>query len=174
VAKPRTEAPTGNHSAIMNDTRIKDLNDRLNSYNTQIRSDAALDLFKILEQTPGIATDPVYQPYIDAFAQKIVQDPSPLVRQPLLLAMELGYLKNPSEKVMGRLQNLVGENALLGIEPGIIDHVLSNVPMPVSPATNVTGVAIPREGPVSKTDHGDAASLLGAGALPHGAGRHEP
>ena len=164
IAKPRTKAQSAQHGAIMSDIRIKDLNDRLNSYDTKMRSDAALDLFKILEQNPSISTDPVYQPYIDAFAQKIIQDPSPLVAEPLLLAMQLGYFKNPSPQVMGRLQNLVGENRLMGIEAPIIDTILSNVPMPVSPATNASGMVIPRD---DQTGSLGAGEFLPDGTVPH-------
>ena len=48
-----------------------------------------MDIFKILRENPGIANDPVYKPYIDAFAKTILDDPSPLVRHPMLMAMEL-------------------------------------------------------------------------------------
>jgi len=149
-APPKPATPPATISAGgLDNQRVKDLNVRLNSTAATIRSDAAMDFFKILEANPALADNPQYKPYVDAFMEKILNDPSPLVRQPALLAMEVGYVKNPSSNARQLLDNISKGNGLYNIEPGIAQSILGALApvanaIPGTPApTGVPAMAAP-------------------------------
>jgi hypothetical protein len=126
------------NASVLTDEQVRSLNRQLSDPNATVRSAGAMDFFKILEANPDIANHPTYGPYVDAFVRKILGDPSPLVRQPLLLAMEMGYLKKVPESAIHILEKLSSGSGLWGQEPGIIRAVLPrlNQEEPVLPSTN--------------------------------------
>lgn len=111
----------------LDDATIIKLNERLNSESDSIRSDAAIDFFKIVEKNPGLADNPTYKPYVDAFVEKILNDPSPVVRQGALLALELGYVKNPSANTRTRLDVLGKQGSAYGVEGGAIQNIMQKL-----------------------------------------------
>lgn len=125
------------NASVLTDEQVRSLNRQLSDPNATVRSSGAMDFFKILEANPDISNHPTYGPYVDAFVRKILGDPSPLVRQPLLLAMEMGYLKKVPESAIHILEKLSSGNGLWGQEPGIIRAVLPrlNQEEPVLPST---------------------------------------
>ena len=102
----------------LDDAMITKLNEKLNSLDDNQRSDAAIDFYKILEKNPGLADNPQYKPYVDAFMDKIMNDPSALVRQAGLLAVETGAVKHASTGTQSKLQELSKGEGLFGVESG--------------------------------------------------------
>lgn len=117
-------------SGTLDDAKVRNLNTRLNSGSATERSDASMDFFNLLQANPGLADNPQYKPYVDAFMEKILNDPSALVRQAGLLAMETGLLKNPSNNTRQILGNLSKGNGLYNIEPGSAQSILSSLGSP--------------------------------------------
>ena len=90
----------------LNDNVIRNLNDRLNSTVDDVRADAAIDFYKILDKNPGLADEAKYKPYIDAFLQKIMYDSNPAVRTAGELILQFNKVKEPNAAVKTRLQEL--------------------------------------------------------------------
>lgn len=109
------------------DGTIKLLNARLEDPDWQKRADAAMDFYLVLESNPSLAKRPEYKPYVDAFALKILRDPIAVVHEPMLLAIETGLYKEPSEDVMGDLADLKNSSGLLGLEPQMIEDALRSL-----------------------------------------------
>jgi hypothetical protein len=107
---PSTDLNAGD----LSDTTIRSLNEQLNNPDANIRADGAMELFKILEGNSSLAEDPVYAPYINAFMEKIMKDPSPLVRGGGELILDMGYVPNPSDTVKKRLTSLAKQKSLTG------------------------------------------------------------
>lgn len=126
--KPQPQGPTAPLPGVgLDDATINKLNERLNSESDTIRADAAIDFFKILEKNPGLADNPTYKPYVDAFMEKILNDPSPVVRQGGLLALELGHVKNPSPNTRSRLDVLAKKGSAYGVEGGAIQNIMQKL-----------------------------------------------
>lgn len=119
--KPSVDLDEG----VLSDEIIKKLNKRLEDPEEEVRADATIDLFKILEKHPQLADDPNYKPYIDAFAEKIMQDPSPVVRAGGELILKMGEIPNPSPLVQTRLKELSTKDDLTS-EGGIASDILSD------------------------------------------------
>lgn len=115
---------------------IEDLNNRLNNSSDSIRADAAMDLFKILEGNPQLANQAEYKDYVNAFMEKILKDPSPMVRQGALLAMELGYVTNMSPNVNTLLEGLTKKGGLVNIESDTAQNILSGLNNPGNHSLN--------------------------------------
>ncbi len=127
-AQPQPKGPTATvDGGALTDATIRSLNERLNSETETSRADAAIDFFKILEKNPALADDPTYKPYVDAFLEKILKDPSPIVRQGGELALQLDLAKNPSQGILDELQKLTQKSGLLNIESGVASEILSKL-----------------------------------------------
>lgn len=127
---PKPEPPK---PAIVNgfdQDKIKILNDQLSNANESVRSDAAMDLFKILEANPGLDKNPTYGEYVNAFLEKILKDPSPVVRQGAELALELGYVDTPSQAVKDLLGKIAQSGSLYNIEGDSAKNILSSLAKP--------------------------------------------
>lgn len=120
--KPSAELDGG----ALSDETIRSLNKRLEDPAEDVRADATIDLFKILEKNPKLADDPNYKPYIDAFAEKIMQDPSPLVRGGGELILKMGKIPNPSQSVRDQLKKLSTKDDLTS-EGSITSDILSDI-----------------------------------------------
>ncbi|MBY0403913.1 MAG: hypothetical protein K2X66_08435, partial [Cyanobacteria bacterium] len=68
--------------------------------------------------------------YLDAFIGKIVGDPSPLVRYPILMAMELGYIKQVTPPVMHILEGLAKGKGMENMEPDMVKGIISTLKNP--------------------------------------------
>jgi hypothetical protein len=112
--QPQQKAPSANLDAEFNDVTINSLNERLNNPNEDIRADAAMDLYKILEGSPTLVDNPNYAKYINAFMDKIMQDPSPIVRGAGEFILEMGKVPNPSDLVKSRLKSLSERPTMTG------------------------------------------------------------
>ena len=117
------KAPPPQHK--FNNSIVMSLNARLNDPDWEKRANAASDFFMILEADPALGRDPQYKPYVDAFMVKILRDPSSIVRQPAIMAIETESYTTPSPEVIQELQALQesGEG-LLGLESQSIDDAL--------------------------------------------------
>lgn len=144
----------------LSDATIKSLNERLESDDEGTRSEAALDFLKILERNPKLAEDSNYKAYIDAFSDKIIQD-SPMVREPLLIALQLGYLPHVSDTqyVIPKLEEISNKEDITGereIARGILD--------------NIRNGTLPKRKPPDATQNKGATTPPGAiGSTPPGA-----
>jgi hypothetical protein len=106
VERKTKPAPPKVDKGVLSDEVIKRLNDRLNSEDAMTRMDAAGDLMALMQRNPELSSDPTYGPIIDAFADKIMADPSEMVRMPGLMIYQLGLDKTPTQFTMKRLQEL--------------------------------------------------------------------
>lgn len=111
----------------LNDDVIRSLNKQLNNVdNDDERANASMTFFKILNKNPYLAEDPVYRPYVDAFMQKILRDPSPVVRVGAELALHLGKVKNPPPAVVAELETLSTPRSKYDFEAGTVSGILEN------------------------------------------------
>jgi len=107
--KGQDNAPKGRldeFDGALSDTVVKSLNKQLNDPDEGTRASAATDLCNILQKHPTMATNPAYKPYINAFMDKIMSDPSSLVRGVGEMTLQLGHVKEPTEKVRTTLKKL--------------------------------------------------------------------
>lgn len=111
----------------LNTQTVNELNSDMQSNDSDTRMRAANRLSKILEGDPNLLSNPNTKEYAEALILKVLNDPVSLVRQPILLAMELGWLNTPTPKIMNTLQALKGEQGLYNFEPGIIDKVMGGL-----------------------------------------------
>lgn len=113
----------------LSDSVIRSLNTRLNDDNEDTRADAAMDLFKILDKDPTLAERDPYNKYVNAFMEKIMKDPSPVVRGAGELALQMGRVKNPSPGIKEQIKkldlnpgNLTGEGSIISTLVGQIER----------------------------------------------------
>lgn len=111
----------------LNDHQIRSLNERLNSETEDTRADAAMELFKILDQDPTLSQREPYSRYVNAFMEKILKDPSAVVRSAGELALQTGRVQQPSEGVMSLLNDLSNRPTGLSGESGIISSLLGSI-----------------------------------------------
>lgn len=111
----------------LNDQQIRSLNERLNSETEDTRADAAMELFKILDQDPTLSHREPYSRYVNAFMEKILKDPSAVVRSAGELALQTGRVQQPSEGVMSLLNDLSKRSTGLSGESGIISSLLGSI-----------------------------------------------
>lgn len=111
----------------MNGQVVSQINARLENRNETVRADAAMDFFKLLEGDPKLSEDPKWQADISAFLTKIMHDPSPVVRQGGLMALEMGYVSHPDADTMATLQELAEKNGLFGIESEQASNILGSL-----------------------------------------------
>lgn len=103
---------------------VEMINSNLESPDYTIRQQAAVKLAHVLEGDPNILSKPQLRPYAEALILKVLRDPNSLVRQPLLVTMELGNLNSPTPAIISALVRLKQERGLYNFEPGHIDSVL--------------------------------------------------
>lgn len=121
---PQQKGPTEPlEDSGLDDAKIRSLNNRLNDPDEGVRADAGMDLYKILETNPKLTESPVYRPYVDAFLEKIMKDPSALVRASGEIMMQMGKVFDPSETVKSQLKNLSQKDSLTG-ESDIASSIL--------------------------------------------------
>jgi hypothetical protein len=106
--KPKPSAKVD--KGVLADDVVKRLNDKLNSEDAMARLDAAGDLMALLQRNPDLGSDPTYKPIVDAFVDKIIADPSEMVRMPALMILQLGLDKNPTTYTNNRLQELANQS----------------------------------------------------------------
>ncbi len=123
----------------MSETFVRSLNQQLNDPNANVRSSGAMDFYKFLETNPAVFDNPQYRPYVDAFVHKILSDPSALVRHPILLAFEMGYVRSVNKATEDLLKKLSTQNrSSWDPEGNIIQSILPTInveqPLPTTPA----------------------------------------
>lgn len=128
-ASPQPKAaPSANlDGGGLDDDIIRRLNAQLNHSDEAVRADAVMELFKILELHPTLADDPIYKPYVDAFMEKIMKDPSGLVRGAGALIFQMGQVKNPSENVKSIMMARSKQNSGLTGESSILSQILGDI-----------------------------------------------
>lgn len=126
--KQPQQPPKPQDTGALTADKIRNLNKRLNDANETVRADAALEVYRILEGNPQLADDPQYKEHVNAFIEKILKDPSAVVRQPGLMAMELGHVKNPGNGVKEVLTKLSEKGGLMSIESDAAQKILASVP----------------------------------------------
>jgi hypothetical protein len=114
-------------SSTMTDAFIRSMNERLNDDNVNTRSDAAMDFVKLLDKDPTLAEREPYSRYVNAFLEKILKDPSNLVRLGGEMALQNGRIKNPTPEVQKRLTELNDAPSKLTGEDDIISGILSEI-----------------------------------------------
>jgi hypothetical protein len=127
----KTKEAVDQYDGALTDDIVKKLNREMNDPDEMTRATAASDLSSILQKHPKLADSPEYKPYIDAFMEKELSDPSTLVRGMGEMTLQLGVVPHPSEaakKLLNGLaqkddSNLTKENTqassiLAGIENG--------------------------------------------------------
>ncbi len=139
-APAQPKAPADPFDGALTDDIVKSLNRQLNDPDEVTRASAATDLSKILEKHPGLSDSLEYKAIVDAFLEKIMKDPSTLVRGMGEMTFQLGAVPHPSEGVRNQLKslakkddkNLTKENdlassILTGAENGTLGKNLENV-----------------------------------------------
>ncbi|MBX2861248.1 MAG: hypothetical protein KTR14_08430 [Vampirovibrio sp.] len=140
--------PVGGVGYTLTDPMVRLLTVQLNDPSPMIRGAAVDDFTKIIHHNPTIWNDPRYKPYIDAFALKILQDPSPAVRFPLLAKMELMFRDAPhtefvpslSPKVVDRLTTLSQRRSdIIDFDGPVAGYILDA--MKYTPTTQVAAAS---------------------------------
>jgi hypothetical protein len=103
-AQPK--APVDDLDGAFSDAVVKNLNRQLNDQDEGTRATAATDFCNIMQKHPQLAENPAYKKYVDAFTEKIMADPSSLVRGVGEMTLQLGMIKNPSDPVRSHLKTL--------------------------------------------------------------------
>jgi len=106
---------------------IRSLNLRLEDPDWMRRADAANDYFIILSGNPNLEKRPQFKPYVDAFALKILRDPSSVVHEAMLRAMQVGYYRYPSPEVLNELNRLRDSVGMLGLEAQMVDDAIAGI-----------------------------------------------
>lgn len=106
---------------------MRSLNLRLEDPDWMRRVDAANDFFIILSANPNLEKRPQFKPYVDAFALKILRDPSAVVHEAMLRAMQVGCYRYPSPEVLNELNRLRDSVGMLGLEAQIVDDAISGI-----------------------------------------------
>ncbi|XVJ51029.1 MAG: hypothetical protein HEQ32_02625 [Vampirovibrio sp.] len=109
------------------DNIIRSLNIRLEDPDWMRRADAANDYFIILSGNPNLEKRPQYKPYVDAFALKILRDPSSVVHEAMLRAMQVGYYRYPNPEILNELNRLRDSAGLMGLEAQMVDDALYGI-----------------------------------------------
>lgn len=123
--QPQAKTPTAPlEEGGLTDEIIRSLNKRLNDDNEATRADAAMELFKILDKDPTLSTRSPYNQYVNAFIEKIMKDPSAIVRAPGELALSSGLVKQPSQGTWQKLKQLEEQGSGLSGEAEIISKLL--------------------------------------------------
>jgi|GEM_PF-6944109 len=121
---PTTPPPT---IRGFDDNVIRTLNIRLEDPDWMRRTDASNDFYIILGANPNLEKRKQYKKYVDAFALKIMRDPSAVVHEPMLRAMQVGYYRYPSKPVLAELQRLRNSAGMLGLEAQIVDDAIYGI-----------------------------------------------
>ena len=106
---------------------MRSLNLRLEDPDWMRRADAANDYFIILSGNPNLEKRPQFKPYVDAFALKILRDPSSVVHEAMLRAMQVGYYRYPSPEVLNELNRLRDSVGMLGLEAQMVDDAIVGI-----------------------------------------------
>ncbi len=145
---PEQKAPSSTAFPVggLDDATVRSLNERLNNAVPGVRGKAGMDLFNMLSANPALATDPQTKPYVDAFVQKIMSDPDSLVRQSMILAMDMGVIKQVPDAVIQRMRQLQSQEGMYGLEKGDIAKILPTLNLPTEtpltpPAANANSSA---------------------------------
>lgn len=127
-APPQQKGPTTPlDQGGLTDTQIQSLNDRLNNDSEDTRADAAMELFKILDKDPTLSNRAPYDQYVNAFMEKIMKDPSAVVRTAGELALQTGRVKQPSEGLVNQLSTLNKSPGGLSGEGGVISSLMGSI-----------------------------------------------
>ncbi len=125
---PPEEIPSVDSLASIDNATILMLNERLNSSNEEVRSQGAMEFYKILESNPDLSRpNSPYRGIINAFMVKVLRDPSAVVRQPAFLTFEMGYFYSPSPEVINELEKLTRGSGLHYLEPQTAKGILSKI-----------------------------------------------
>ncbi len=126
VLPPEKPLPAG--LASLDNSTITMLNERLNSANEDVRSQGAMEFYKIMEANPDLSrsTSP-YRNIVNAFMVKILRDPNAVVRQPGMLAFEMGYFYTPTAEVIQKLKDLTRGSGLHHLEPQTAKSILAGI-----------------------------------------------
>lgn len=114
--------------ARLDNATVNLLNERLNNSNAMVRSDAAMEFYKILESNPDLShPQSPYRSIVEAFMVKILRDPNAVVRQPALLTFEMSHFYSPSAAIIQELKKLASGSGLHHLEPQIAKGILANI-----------------------------------------------
>jgi hypothetical protein len=102
----KTKEAVDQYDGALTDDIVKKLNREMNDPDEMTRATAASDLSSILQKHPKLADSPEYKPYIDAFMEKILSDPSTLVRGMGEMILQLGVVPHPSDTAKKLLNGL--------------------------------------------------------------------
>ncbi|MEB3285884.1 MAG: hypothetical protein VKJ04_00120 [Vampirovibrionales bacterium] len=129
-------------SGLLSQDTIRSLNIRLNNNQESVRADAAMEFFQLLESNaipegtvgPPFKTtleqNPDYRDYVDAFLQKILNDPSPVVREMIILGLGNGYVSEVSAPVYHTMENMLSQGGgPFGIDRSDIEKALAHIRM---------------------------------------------
>lgn len=129
------------NAATMTPEFVRSLNQQLNDPSPNVRSLGAMEFYRFLETNPTALENKQFKEYIDAFVMKILSDPSALVRQPLLLAIEMEYLKGKDMPKAARhvLEGIAnGQDTKWNTEPSQVRSLLPLLDKPRElPATEM-------------------------------------
>ncbi len=125
---PQQKAPTAPlGDGGLTDSQIQSLNERLNSDSEDTRADAAIELFKILDKDPSLSSRAPYSQYVNAFMEKIMKDPSAVVRTAGELTLQTGRVKQPSEGLVNQIGVLSKNSGGLSGEGGVISSLMGSI-----------------------------------------------
>jgi hypothetical protein len=104
---------------------IKSINGDLESSESSTRQGASIQLSRMIAADPDILSKPQYGPLIEALILKVLKDPLAVIRQPVLLNMQVGDLNQPTPKILAALNGLKGEGGLYNFEPDQINQIMA-------------------------------------------------
>lgn len=132
-SKPAKDLPT------LTPDVVREINANLQANSFEVRLQGAQTLARVLQGDPDILSKPEYSQYAEALVLKVLKDPNSIVRQPILLAMEVGNLNDPTPKILTALNNLKKQRGLYNFEPGIINTILTNYKTRKTPDKSIGG-----------------------------------
>ena len=124
---------------------ISDLKKRLENPDPTVRSLATIDLLNILQRNPKLSEEKKTQPIVDAFLQKILSDPSELVRSGGELILQVGLNKHPSEDTLRILKALSQHEDGLTHENDDVASILQKAAHNFEDTENTPPAAPPKE-----------------------------
>lgn len=157
---------------------VQELNTTLQSSDYNARLEGSKKLAKILDADPDILSKPQYSKYAEALILKVLRDPNSMVRQPLLLSMEVGSLNNPTAGIVTQLTKLKKERGLYNFEPGIVDNILRELRLKQGAQKkpdaqqNTPAAALPGQG--AQGQQGDQSSPAAQALTPGQRGANSP
>ncbi len=116
-------------TAQLTPAMVQKINEKLSNKNRldgeETRLEGATDLGKIFETTPELLSKPQYRKYAEALLLKVLDDPSSIVRQPIIMQMRLNNIQDPTPAILSKLNTLSKRSGLYGFEANDIKDILA-------------------------------------------------